>query len=143
MSKIPKGLSEYGLSGRDDGHWGRIEISLSGKTDHTFMNVIYVTDAGRSGNISAIEHIESESIEGATFGNVAALFIKSRERITTDFSATVSGSEDMSYYVSGVAGGRWNVYVDRSFIGVFEATEEGGLLTFDAPAGKVIITPVK
>ena len=34
-------------------------------------------------------------------------------------------------------------YVDRSFIGVFEATEEGGLLTFDAPAGKVIITPVK
>ena len=131
------------LSGGDDGHWGRIEISLSGKADHTFMNVIYVTDAGRSENAPAIERIEDDSVEGATFGNVAALFVKSRERIKTDFSATVNGSEDMSYYVSGVAAGKWNVYVDRSFIGVFEATEEGGLLTFDAPAGRVIITPAK
>ena len=49
----------------------------------------------------------------------------------------------MSYYVSGVAAGSWTVKVDGKSVGTYEATEEGGLLTFTAPAGEISISPVK
>ena len=49
----------------------------------------------------------------------------------------------MSYYVSGLAAGSWKVEVTGKTVGTFEATAEGGLLTFEAPAGEVTITPVK
>ena len=53
----------------------------------------------------------------------------------------VSGSSSMSYYVSGVAEGEWTVTVDGKEIGSFEASAEGGLLTFTAPAGAVVVSP--
>ena len=126
---------------QDDGHWGRVEISLSGAVDHTFMNVIYVTDKGQTKKAPAIKHIESDTVEGATFGEIAVLFATSRDRATTEISATVDGKGDFSYYVSGVAAGKWTVTVSTKTIGTFEATEDGGLLTFTAPAGRVKITP--
>ena len=49
----------------------------------------------------------------------------------------------MSYYVSGVAEGKWSVSVGGKSIGTFEATKDGGLLTFTAPAGELKITPAK
>ena len=126
---------------QDDGHWGRVEISLSGAVDHTFMNVIYVTDKGQTKKAPAIKHIESDTVEGATFGDIAVLFATSRDRANSEISANIDGKGDMSYYVSGVTAGKWTVTVGTKTIGTFEATEDGGLLTFTAPAGRVKITP--
>ena len=35
------------MNHKDDGHWGRVEISISGSVNNTLMNVIYVTDKGQ------------------------------------------------------------------------------------------------
>jgi len=127
----------------DDGHWGRVEIvSTAGSTDAKFMNVLYVTDAGQTKTAPAVTEITNKNgLEGGSFAGVAALFATSRTRSTSTLSATVSGDGDMSYYVSGVAAGEWEITVDGTSYGTAIATEEGGLLTFTAPAGQVVITP--
>ncbi len=131
------------LTQKDDEHWGRVEISLAGKVDNTFMNVIYVTDAGQTKAAPDIEHIKSKGVEGSTFGNVAAVFMTSRERLATEISFEVEGRGDMRCFVSGVAAGEWNISVDGKDCGTASATEEGGLLVFTAPAGEVTLTPAK
>jgi hypothetical protein len=131
------------LTQKDDGHWGRIEISLTGAVDHTFMNTMYVTDAGQTKSAPDIKHIKSEGVEGSTFGDVAAVFMTSRERVSSAVSFSVKGSGDMKYYVSGVAAGKWSISVGGKDYGTVTATEEGGFLNFTAPAGELKITPAK
>jgi hypothetical protein len=131
------------LTQKDDGHWGRIEISLTGAVDHTFMNTMYVTDAGQTKSAPDIKHIKSEGVEGSTFGNVAAVFMTSRERLASSITFEVDGKGDMRYYVSGVTAGEWKISVNGKSCGTVAATEEGGLLVFTAPAGNITISPAK
>ncbi len=129
----------------DDGHWGRVEIVHIGKSaNSTFMNVLYVTDSGNE-NRAAVEHIaNAKGLVGGVFdGKIAGLFATSRTGAEKTVSCTVPGDGELDYYVSGVAEGSWRVKVDGETVGKFEATAEGGLLTFTAPAGKVVISPVK
>ena len=130
----------------DDGHWGRIEIVYTEKnTVATFMNVMYVTDAGNN-NIAKVKKISGSNgvVEGGVFENsIVGAFVTDRNRRSTEFSFKTSGSGTMSYYVSGVAEGSWTVSVDGKSCGTFTATAEGGLLTFSAPAGDVVIAPAK
>ncbi len=131
----------------DDKHWGRVEIYSSPKSaskNASFMNVIYVTDAGNE-DMPKVDDLSKENgVTGGVFDRkIAAIFATSRERATTELSCKTSGSGNLSYYVSGVAAGKWKVTVDDKSIGTFEATEEGGLLTFTAPAGVIKITPEK
>ena len=128
----------------DDGHWGRVEI-VHKSTDEsvTFMNVIYVTDRGseKSAEVTPIKH--AVGLEGGAFNqSIIALFATARDGAREALSCTVKGEGDMSYYVSGVAEGDWEVFVDERSCGVYTATAEGGLLTFTAPAGKLVISPV-
>ena len=127
----------------DDGHWGRVEIIYaSGSTDVTFMNVIYVTDKGNESSATVESITNADGLEGGVFnGRIAGLFATSRTGADSTLSCTTKGGGNMSYYVSGVAAGKWQVSVDDTVIGVFEATELGGLLTFEAPAGNVTISP--
>jgi hypothetical protein len=127
----------------DDGHWGRVEIVHTGGTAAaTFMNVLYVTDKGNT-NMATVKATTSENgLTGGVFNNkIAALFATSRTESKTELSCKTSGSSEMDYYVSGLAAGRWRVTVDGNVIGTFRATEEGGLLTFTAPAGAITISP--
>ncbi len=136
------GMECISEAGTTDGHWGRIEISHpTDSKDDTFLNVLYVTDAGNKTEAPAIAKITGEGVTGSVFGNVAALFATSRERNTAVLSASVSGSGDITYYVSGLYDGSWMVSVDGKSVGKFTATEEGGMITFTAPAGNVVITP--
>ncbi len=129
----------------DDGHWGRVEISNAKDVDTiSFLNVITVTDAGNKKTPTVRDVSSAVGVEGAVFDKkIVAIFATSRERATEELSFDVSGSSSMSYYVSGVAEGKWNVTVDGKEIGSFEASAEGGLLTFTAPAGEVVISPAK
>ena len=125
----------------NDGHWGRIEIVFTGATKKaTFMNVIYVTDAGQTKTAPKINEIVGTGVDGGTFGDVAAIFITSRDRSDSTVSATVSGEGTMKYYVSGVSAGEWSVRVNGADYGTVSATEEGGLLCFEAPAGSLTLT---
>ena len=104
------------------------------------MNVLYVTDKGQTKSAPAITRITGTGALGGVFGDVAAIFATSRDRATGSLSATVSGSGTIKYYVSGVAAGEWMISVNGVSYGTASATEEGGLLTFTAPAGALTLT---
>ena len=128
----------------DDKHWGRVEIeSTSSGTGASFMNVLYVTDAGNTDMATVKDTASENGLTGGVWGNkIAALFATSRTEAKTSLSCKTTGSASMDYYVSGLAAGKWKVEVNGKTVGTFEATEEGGLLTFQAPAGTVTISPV-
>jgi hypothetical protein len=129
----------------DDGHWGRVEISNENYVDTvSFLNVITVTDAGNKKMPTVRDISAAEGLEGAVFDKkIVALFATSRKRATSELSCKTAGSAEMSYYVSGIPEGKWKVTVDGKTVGTFEATAEGGLLVFSAPAGEIKITPAK
>ena len=130
---------------RDDGHWGRVEIILaSAKADITFMNVIYVTDAGNKNDAEVTAITEAVGLEGGVFNEkIAGLFATSRTGAEEALSCTTEGEGELDYYVSGVKAGSWTVTVDGKDCGTYTATEEGGLLTFTAPAGDIVISPAE
>ena len=128
----------------DDGHWGRVEIVYASQsTDVTFMNVLYVTDKGNTNAASVVSITNASGLEGGVFdGKIAGLFATSRTGATSTLSCTTAGEGNLSYYVSGVKAGEWVVTVDGKDYGSYTATEEGGLLTFTAPAGSITLTKV-
>ena len=127
------------LDGKDDKHWGRVEIVAPAEKKAEFMNVLYVSDAAETETAPAISKISADGVSGATFGNVAAVFATSREREDSVISFTTQGSGTVSYYVSGVAAGEWTYSVNGTDVGTATATEDGGLLVFEAPAGYVTL----
>jgi hypothetical protein len=130
-------------SNSDDGHWGRVEIIYATpKASVTFMNVLYVTDKGNTNAASVVSIEDAIGLEGGIFeGRIAGLFATSRVGADETLSCTTSGEGYLDYYVSGVAAGEWSVSVNGADYGTYTATEEGGLLTFTAPAGKITISP--
>ena len=129
----------------DDGHWGRVEIVYTKKsTNTTFMNVIYVTDKGNTKMANVRGTASENGLTGGIFDkSIAALFATSRQRAETTISCKTFGNDSMKYYVSGVAEGQWKVTVDGNDYGTYTATEDGGFLVFEAPAGEISISPVK
>ena len=124
----------------DDGYWGRVEISsVNGTKNDTMLNVMYVTDATNKASIKATK-ISGDKVAGSVIGNTAAVFVEESWKYDKAFSFTTTGSTDLNYYVSGVKAGNWTVTVGSTTLTV-TATEEGGLLTFTAPAGTVTVTP--
>ena len=116
-----------------------------------FMNLLYdplfyVTDKGNKSSANVSEISRAEGCEGGVFDNkIAAIFATDRNGAKDTISCTVPAikDKDLSYYVSGVAAGNWKVTVNGKDCGTYTATEEGGLLTFSAPAGNIVISPVK
>ena len=76
------------------------------------MNVLYVTDKGNENAPTVRATISDNDLTGGVFDKkIAVLFATSRSRATTTISCKTFGSESMSYYVSGVAAGSWQVTV--------------------------------
>ena len=139
----------------DTGSWGRVEITATNNSvSSKMLNAMYVTDATNNTaysmkpitNVTSLQSSAGD-FEGAVFeGKIAAVFAK--KDVTGGRTGTVSymnkgahsftteGEGTMSYYVDGMEAGNWNVTVDGEFIGTVKASY--GLLTFDAPAGKVV-----
>ncbi|MBP5610696.1 MAG: hypothetical protein J6X72_05105, partial [Clostridia bacterium] len=79
--------------------------------------------------------------KGAAIGNTVAVFVTSATRRTTAFTFTGTGSGNLNYSVSGVKAGKWTVLVGTTAVATVTATEEGGFVTFTAPAGPVTLSP--
>ena len=143
MNYFVNGKQVVHASGSDDGHWGRVEIVYSKKANNvTFMNLLYVTDKGNTKMATVRKTSFDNGLTGGSFDRkIVGLFATSRDRANTEISCKTTGSTSMIYYVSGVAAGEWTVTVDKTVIGTYTATEEGGLLTFTAPAGEIVLTP--
>lgn len=124
----------------DDGHWGRVEIVYTGLYNRsTFMNVIYVTDKGQTKTAPAVEKVVGTGVEGGVFSGTAAIFTTSRNKVSSKISCTVPGEGSITYYVSDVVAGEWTISVGGTSYGTATATAEGGLLTFTAPAGELVL----
>ena len=124
----------------DDGFWGRVEISAKAgnKTDQ-MLNVMYVCDADKSPMGALATSISTDAVKGAAIGQIAAVFVTNKTRRTEAFDFSVTRNGDVTYYVSGVAAGNWNVSVG-SYSATVTATDDGGLLVFTAPAGTVSLS---
>ncbi len=138
------GYQNATTSNADDRHWGRVELVWKkATTSATFMNLIYVTDKGND-DAPAVRSIkDGVNVSGGIFDKkIVALFATDKNYTERELSCRTLGNETMDYYVSGVAAGAWRVTVDGVEIGVFNATEEGRLLTFKAPPGSIVISPI-
>ena len=141
----------------DTGSWGRVEITATNASKSSkILNAMYVTDATNNvaysmkpiTNVSSLQSSAGD-FEGAVFeGKIAAVFAKkdvTGARTGTPapmnkgaHSFTTEGNGTMSYYVDGMEAGNWNVTVNGESVGTVKASY--GLLTFDAPAGDVVLT---
>ena len=121
---------------REDGYWGRVEISTTGGKTQQMLNVMYVCDADKNLKLTA-RAIETNDVKGAVIGSTAAIFVTDTARRTTALSFTAPGEGDLTYYVSGVKAGRWTLIVNGQ-AKALTAGEDDGFLTFTAPAGVTI-----
>ncbi len=122
----------------NDNYWGRLEISpATGNTTDQLLNAMYVFDTTKKVDLVATA-ISTDVVKGAAIGNTVAVFVTSATRRTTEFTFTASGSGTVKYYVSGVAAGDWTVCAGGVPVDVVTATEDGGFITFAAPAGAAI-----
>ena len=131
------------INKKDDGHWGRVEISPASDCESAeFLNLLYVTDKGTKRVAPKVARIDADGIVGAIFGKTVALFATSRDRRACQINASVEGPKGrLEYFISGISGGEWTVSVDGKDYGTHIATEEGGLLAFTAPAGNITVSP--
>ena len=124
----------------DDGYWGRVEISPApGNATDDLLHAIFLCDADGSPDLKATP-IENGIVRGARLGSVAAVFVRDATRRSFAFDFAVPGDGTVDCYVSGVAAGEWTV-TENGETRTVTATEEGGFLTFSAPAGKIALTP--
>ncbi len=125
-----------------DGMWGRVEISNTGSKNAEFFNLIYFTDATNDEKQTPVL-FDTESYIGTKAGDDYVVFLKSEERNLEEISLETEGTGLSRYIVIGLNAGTWNIQVDGVTVAHRVASEEGGMITFWAPAGKVCVIPGK
>ena len=122
----------------------RIELSPAeaSKTDY-LLTVMYVTDATNKATPVKADEIQTNELIGASIFNKALLFAKEQGKLTTSFTVTVNGENEIDYYIGGVADGKWNVKVDGKTVKTVSSANGEGILSFTAPAGKLTVEPVE
>jgi len=120
--------------------WGHVEISANtDTTEDLLMNVIYVTDSGNT--VSATPTLVSgTNVIGATFMNYTSVFVSDPAKVSQTLSFTSTGTGTQTYYVGGLAAGKWQVSIGGQSIGAYDVTADGRMLTFDGAVGAVTLT---
>ncbi len=123
-----------------DGMWGRVELSNTGSIASEFFNVMYVTDATNDEKLD-IDMFESDLLIGTQLDDTVVVFTKSQDRSTDELIFEAEGTGLIKYYVCGLFEGTWNIEVDGINVAHRVSSEEGGMITFYAPAGEVRVKP--
>ena len=102
---LVNGVNCRTLSGIDDKHWGRVEISPAdpAKRDK-LLHAIYVTDKGSEAAAPTVERIDLECGLAARVGATVAVFVESfdEKKISIDL-----GDAPSVCYISGLCAGKW------------------------------------
>ncbi len=121
--------------------WGRIEISApTGNATDYFLNVMYVSDADSTEEVTKAELIDTEIVTGAKIYDRVALFNKNKERTKETIAFDVSGEGEVKVNVAGLVAGTWNIKANGEEIGTQISSEDGGIIYFTAPAGSIEIS---
>jgi hypothetical protein len=118
----------------EPGAW-RIELSPKkpAAIDH-FLNVMQVMDAVGGPEPLAVSKIESDELVGVRIADRVVLFSKSGDRLHDTVTFTVSDAEgQIRYLVTDLKAGKWQVTGSSSHS--LKATDDGGAIYFQAPAG--------
>ncbi len=136
---VPKNFSSINESKSEiEFGWGRLEIcpGASRTTDY-FLNVMYARDADKDSGIKTTQLIETDLFAGTKILNNALVFAKTASPTVREFSFEIPGNESkLNVIVAGVEEGSWNISVEGKTEFTSEASSEGMLLHFSAPAGK-------
>lgn len=126
--------------------WGRVEISTTttevNQTDY-MLNVMYVSDAdGSTKTVPATLIYDGKGvIMGAQLmGHVAMFNMDGNNRISKEVSFTIPADSNYKTFkvnVAGLKAGTWTVYVNGKSVGTQVASEDGGMIYFEAAAGTV------
>lgn len=123
-------------------YWGRVQLRRNHEKASALLTAMYVTE-GKSTATLDIEGYKSGSIYTAIFDGNAVSFYAGRDKAYEEFSFETEGKGLYNYYVSGIADGTWRVTVDGVSVAYTLSSDNAGMLTFIAPAGKVTLTPGK
>ena len=138
-------LDEYTLDDNYMNIWGRIQLrtgAASREKTTVMLNAMYVTDAVANGKIS-VEGFKNDYVYGAKADNNFAVFYTGADKAYKEFNFETEGNGLYNYYISGVADGTWRVSVDGVSVAYALSDNEAGMLSFVAPAGKVVLAPGK
>ncbi len=140
MNYVPNNNTDSSL----DIGWGRIEISpaTSQKEDY-LLNVMYVSDADNESPVQQARLIETDDVLGAKIFDRVSVFAKNSKRIDYEFSfeAEADAYDEVKVAVAGLAAGEWTITMDGRKINNAIATQEGGIIYFNAACGKYTLTP--
>jgi heparin/heparan-sulfate lyase len=135
----------YSEDGMEAG-WGRVEIAITttkaNQTDF-FLNVMYVNDADKTLEFEQAIKIETAQLLGAKIFNRIAVFNKEKERTADVLTFEIPADADVTTYqvnVAGLKAGTWTVSTSDGQTQTVVASDEGGIIYFDAPAGTCTVT---
>ncbi|MBR2465474.1 MAG: InlB B-repeat-containing protein [Clostridia bacterium] len=134
------------LNGRDGSEWGRVEISPTSEAlTHHLLNFMYVTDADSELMLEPeLLVADTENARGALIDKNVLLFAEGDgENNSSEIELTTEGRGLHRFIVMGMFTGTWNVSVDGVSVAHAVSSESGGMITFYAPAGDVLISPGK
>ncbi len=139
-------IDENGVEDYADSIWGRIELRTEGEKYSKFLTVMAVTDTDNDTEFEIDKFVSDDDlVYGAKFQNSIIAFINDAEKPADkrykEFSFSTDGRGLCEYYIAGLEAGTWNVKIDGISVAHAFVEEEGELLTFTAPAGKVTVTP--
>ena len=119
----------------------RVELSpkKAEKTDR-LLTVMYVTDASDTSPLIKAKEIETEELIGAYILGRALLFAKNKEPLDGKLSFDAPTDSAADYYVAGVSPGEWSVSIDGRMIGAYSVKDGEGILSFNAPVGRITLT---
>lgn len=123
----------------DEGYTWRLEISpsVASKSDY-FLNVLQVSDNDKDYYLP-VEMVESKDFYGAKISDRVVAFSKSGEKVKGGFTLSIGGSGEYQYTICDVEAGSYSVNAGGKTL-TATVTEEGGVLSFTAPAGTVSVT---
>lgn len=119
----------------------RIEVSpkTAATTDY-FLNVMQVGESNPDTPALPVTLIETNAVAGAKIADRVCIFSKSEGRTSNSVSFSFSGDGSYKINVADVKAGLWKIQCGGKTIATAAATEEGGLLSFEGPAGSYVLT---
>ncbi len=133
-------LDEYTPDDNSANIWGRVQLRASGELTTKFLTAMYVTDASSTAVLD-IQKYQNESVYVAAFDDSIVVFYSGSDKAYKAFSFESSGMGLYNYYLSGIADGTWSVKVDGVLVARAQSSDEEGMISFIAPAGKVELIP--
>ncbi len=114
----------------------RLELSpTENNSTELFLNVIQVTDESNEAYLN-VTKVENDKFVGVQLADRVVLFAKSGNRESSGIEFTTTGTGTLKYTVCDVQSGTYSVTAAGQTLTAV-VTEEGGVLSFEAPAGSV------